>query len=463
MEGNVSSFIKKHHLISKGDTIVVGVSGGPDSLALLDYLVKISRKENLKIIAAHLNHMFRGEEAKKDCDYVKHFCNSIGISIIAEKIDVPAYQREYHLNAQEAARQCRYQFFEQVMHTYGANKLALAHHGDDQIETVLMGIARGSVNALKGMPVRRSFSSGEIIRPLLTTTKDEIEDYCKRMELEPRRDLSNEKMVYTRNRFRKVLLPFLKEENPNIHHNIQYITEITEAENNYLDELASNQMEAVILEQTSGKCIFDLKAFRMLSVPLQRRGIHLILKYLYQDTIRAYASIHIEDILALCRRSTPSGEIELPKQLRVIRSYDRCIVTFHKTEERNFYYKLSIPDHIIEDNAFDIRVFKECQEQEMKSDDIIRIPMSIPLPLIVRNRQPGDKMHVFADGKMKKVSRIFIDAKIPHLMRDRWPIVTDGLGRIVWIPGIKKAYPLTAFHSEEEAYVLTFRSYMSEV
>ncbi|WLR50918.1 tRNA lysidine(34) synthetase TilS [Bacillus tianshenii] len=450
MNDLVKTFIEKHHLINDGETIIVGLSGGPDSLALLHYLYELKEKRNLYLVAVHLNHMFRGEEAEKDCIFVKHFCDSIDIPIVTEKIDVPAYQKKYHLNAQEAARKCRYQLYEKIMHRYDADKLALAHHGDDQVETVFMKMARGNVSSLKGMPVRRPFATGEIIRPFLPLSKDEIEEYCKKMKLQPRRDPSNEKPVYTRNRFRKTLLPFLKEENPKVHRNIQYISEVIEAEDAFLNELTQEKMQGVLIEKTTERCIFDINAFGMLSVPLQRRAIHLILKYLYPKDSGVYTSIHIEDILTLCRQEHPSGELMLPYHLRIIRTYDRCIMTFHIEKQVNFYHELSVPGRIKEEDAFEITAFDSTKDLTFDSaDEVLQLPKdSVVFPLIVRNRKQGDKMEIFKDGSKKKVSRIFIDAKVSRLERDNWPIVSDYTGRIIWIPEIRKAYDF--IHSSQQ-------------
>ncbi|OEH92660.1 tRNA lysidine(34) synthetase TilS [Bacillus solimangrovi] len=458
MEQNVESFISKHQLIDDGDKIVVGLSGGPDSLALLHILWKMSKKRDLTIIAAHLNHNFRGVEAEEDCSFVKHFCKSIGIHIIAESIDVPAYQKKHQLNPQQAARDCRYAFYKSVMESVSANKLALGHHGDDQIETMLMRTVRGNLDAMSGIPVKRPFSLGVIIRPLLNLSKQQIEAYCERENLYPRRDSSNEKEGYTRNRYRKHILPFLKKENPRVHEHMQYMSEVIREESQLLNTLAWEKVLSALIEQTQESCTLDIKLFKMVPVPLQRRGIHLILKYLYNNKVERYSSIHIEEILRLIKSDRPSGYITLPNQLRIVRKYDRCMMTFNIESSAPFNYELYAPGKIESDQFVLEAIISFDNTLDNNYDDYFKISYDFTnTPLIVRTYQPGDRMVVFPNGQTKKVSRIFIDEKVPKLSRKNIPIVTDQTGHILWIPTVKKTYQSNASKSEDEI-VLTFRS-----
>ncbi|MDF2607599.1 MAG: tilS [Bacillales bacterium] len=205
------NLIKRKKYFNKSELLIVGVSGGPDSLALLHLL----NKNKFNIIAAHVDHMLRGKESKDDLEFVKEFCSQKNIEFVARSIEVGKYVSETGLSTQIAARVCRYNFFKEVMDQYKSKKLILAHHGDDQIETITMRLVRGSTpKGIAGIRDVRDFENGAIIRPLLYVNKAMIAAYCEKNNLTPRIDKSNEKDTYTRNRFRKSILPFFYNENP---------------------------------------------------------------------------------------------------------------------------------------------------------------------------------------------------------------------------------------------------------
>lgn len=246
----VDKFAKQHDVLEEHSTIVVGVSGGPDSLALLYYLLEKREEKKLKIVVAHVDHMFRGDESYEDLQFVENLCRKIGVICETIRINVSQYQQQYGMNAQVAARECRYAFLERIMKKYDARYVALGHHGDDQMETILMRLVRGSTpKGYAGIAVKRPFHSGYVIRPLLAVTKEEINAYCKRLGVTPRMDPSNEKEVYTRNRLRKYVLPYLKEENPHVHERFQNFSMLMQEDEAYLQELAFEKMNKVITKK----------------------------------------------------------------------------------------------------------------------------------------------------------------------------------------------------------------------
>ena len=187
MENVVDRFVEKHQLLKTGATVVIAVSGGPDSMALLHYFMQREKRWHLRLIVAHVNHMLRGKQSEADFHYVETFCQNRNLLFEGKHIDVSAYKQRYGLSTQVAARECRYQFFKDVMKKYEAEFLALGHHGDDQIETMVMRQVRGALgNARAGIPVKRSFANGMIIRPFLCLEKSEIEDYLERVNISPR-------------------------------------------------------------------------------------------------------------------------------------------------------------------------------------------------------------------------------------------------------------------------------------
>ncbi|HET7615563.1 MAG TPA: tRNA lysidine(34) synthetase TilS, partial [Bacillales bacterium] len=280
MRQAVDRFVKRHHLLKKNAVIVVGVSGGPDSMALLDYLQSVRTSWNLSLITASVDHGTRGAESAKDLLYVEKYCREHALVFEGTRIDVKAIQREHDLGFQAAARSGRYLFFAEMMRKHDADMLALAHHGDDQIETMLMRQVRGSFGLSRaGIPVRRPFANGEIIRPLLAVDKQQIEAYCRLNGIEPRRDPSNESDAYTRNRFRRTVLPFLKRENPNVHHRFQSESEILSDDQLFLEELAKDCLKDVESSKEKDYFAGSVTALSHVPIALQRRVIQLILNY----------------------------------------------------------------------------------------------------------------------------------------------------------------------------------------
>jgi tRNA(Ile)-lysidine synthase len=453
---NFYALIQKHQLLEKGSTIVVGVSGGPDSLALLHLLNQLKDKWNLKLVCAHVDHMFRGDQSKEEMLFVRDFCKEQEIICETTQIDVSAYAKENQLSSQVAGRECRYEFFKDVLDKYQSRYLALGHHGDDQIETILMRMVRGSSGeALAGMKVKRKFHNGYIIRPLLANTKEQLLSYCSEHQLMPKFDPSNEKTNYTRNRFRKFVLPFLKKENPLVHERFQYFSETFLDDESYLKVLTKQHMNTVLKRKEKSVVEMDIKSFKSLPLPLQRRGIQLILNYLYKHIPASLSSIHIESLLTLLSHDHPSGSLDYPDGLKVIKSYQTCMFTFEHNEVNKYSFELDIPSVVRLPNGYEIacEIVKNDSIQERGNKSFILRNNSLNGPLIVRTREQGDKIKLKGMNGRKKVKDIFIDEKIPIHSRHSWPIVEDGNGNILWIPGLKKSV-FEADSTNEDKYVV---------
>ncbi|WP_374719650.1 tRNA lysidine(34) synthetase TilS [Parageobacillus toebii] len=442
MIAEVYEFIKKHELLTPNSTVIVGVSGGPDSLALLHFFWSIRQEWNITLIAAHVDHMFRGKQSEEDMNFVKHFCAARGIICEAVQMDVPAFQRESKLGVQEAARQCRYRFFGELMKKYKAHYLALGHHGDDQVETILMRLVRGSTSkGYAGIPAKRPFYGGYIIRPFLAISRADIDAYCRQHQITPRHDASNDKDDYTRNRFRHHVIPFLKKENPRLHERFQSYSEMVMEDELFLEELAKDAMNKV-MEKQHDIITLKIEPFQAMPKPLQRRGIQLILNYLYKDIPSSLSSVHIHNIFTFLNRDHPSGRLDFPHGLKVIRSYDRCLFTFREEKEDISYaFELDIPAVLpLPNNHVIISEIWEHYPKEQRGNDVFIIdPETVHLPLRVRTRRAGDRMTLKGTKGTKKIKEIFIEAKIPVYERDHWPIVEDAQGNILWVPKLKKS------------------------
>lgn len=457
----VANFIKQHELLKENSTVIIGVSGGADSIALLYYLWTIKEQNNLKLIVAHIDHMFRGEQSREDMYFVQSFCEKLGVLCESTQIDVTSYKHEHHISSQVAARECRYDFYDQIMRKYKADYLALGHHGDDQIETILMRLTRGSFGmGFAGMHAKRPFSTGFIIRPFLAITRMEIEQYLKKHRIIPRQDPTNEENNYTRNRFRHFILPYLKQENPQVHERFQFFSEKMIEDQKLLEELTVEKMNTVIKEKHAWKIVMDINLFQSLPMPLQRRGIKLILNYLYRNLSVTLSSVHIDNLLSLLVSVHPSGELHFPEGLKIIRSYNQCILTFNEEMNQDFRHILHLPSTLRLNNGHEIITeVWEHYPQEVKGNDVFILdPKSMALPLIVRSRMNGDRMKLKGFNGSKKVKDIFINEKIPIHKRDSWPVVEDSNGNIIWLPGLKKSpYEANEETNSNLYYVLYYK------
>lgn len=442
MEQIVDRFIEKHQLLKQGTTVVIGVSGGPDSMALLHYFLQRQAKWKLKIVAAHVNHMLRGEQSEEDYMYVEQFCQNRNILFEGVHIDVNAYKRKHNVTTQTAARACRYQFFANVMEKHHADFLALAHHGDDQIETMLMRQTLGAWGYSRaGIPVKRSFAKGMIIRPFLCVDKTAIEQYIEQAGIIPRRDPSNESDKYVRNRFRHAVLPFLKKENPKVHERFQQQSEWIAEDETFLFSLAEKKFHELVKQSDNRELTVDVNAFQSVAIPLQRRIIQLILNYLYHFEHTDITYVHIEQILRLFHIDHSSRMLQLPANVQVIRSYDHVMFTNRIIDQKSsrFFHQVRLPFHLkLPYGVMTGEIVTQLPEVSSLNIFVGDVD-EIKLPLTVRSREAGDRMYPLGMQGSKKVKTILIDEKIDRHKRDLIPIVEDADGNILWIAGVKRA------------------------
>ena len=237
MLDKVKHTMDTNELVTDGDRVLVGLSGGPDSMALLHVLHQLYYRSQVKLYAVHINHQFRGEEADQDEEAARQYAERLGIPFYSHSLDVPGYIQLSGLNAQTAARQMRYDAFLITGKEVDANKLALGHHADDQAETVLMRVIRGTgIEGLAGMRMTRREGTLQLIRPLLGIPKQEILQYCDQHHIPYRLDRSNESTVYYRNRVRLHLMPQLEQYNPRVREALNLLAQLAESENNYLQQ-----------------------------------------------------------------------------------------------------------------------------------------------------------------------------------------------------------------------------------
>ncbi|WP_100332947.1 tRNA lysidine(34) synthetase TilS [Bacillus alkalisoli] len=452
MKRKVLQFINKHQLIEDNSTIVVGVSGGPDSVCLLHLLLGLQEERKIKIVVTHVDHMFRGKESEDDMEFVKKLCSKLNVLVETKQIDVSAYKQKNKVSAQVAARDCRYSFFKEVMLKHNATSLALGQHGDDQVETILMKISRGSsIPGYAGILPKRAFELGYVIRPLLSVGKEEVYRYLQENGIEYRTDPSNEKTVYTRNKIRHGVIPALRELYPGLHEKFQLFSEQMTEDNMLLEELTKKELNKVVESKREGNMVIHRNALLLLPNPLQRRAIQLILKYLYNNEVPlALSSIHIKDLQSILASEQPSGILNFPNGLIVEISYNKCIFSFESDKTVQPYcIEVDVPGKTILPTKDEIifTVWTHYKRASTYEPNSAILDLSkVKLPLYIRTRKKGDRIKLKGMQGSKKVKSIFIDSKIPIKKREHWPIIVDAEDNLLWIPYLKRS----SFEASEE-------------
>ena len=437
----VYNFIRNKIGVSPNDTIVVGVSGGPDSMALLYILNEFKEKMGLRLVCAHINHNKRKESDEEE-KYVSKYCKENGI--IFECIKVKKWGDD---NFENEARSIRYNFFEEIVENYNAKYLMTAHHADDLIETILMRIVRGST--LKGYSgFSRIVDKGnyKIVRPLITLTKDEIIDFDTRNNIKYYIDSTNNEDIHTRNRYRHVILPFLKKENPNVHKKFIKFSETLIENSNYIDEQANKVFNKVFQNG-----VIDIDKFKSLERVIQTKIIYTILERIYGDDLLIIRDAHVDLIFDLINSNKSNSIVHLPNNVIIIKSYGE--ISFSYDADNDDEYEIEIETLV---NLPSGKIIEVVSESFDTSNNTIRLNSNeVKLPLYVRNRRQGDKIEVKGLNGTKKVNDIFIDEKIKTHDRDMWPIVLDAENKIVWVPGLKKS-KLDKKISEEYDIILRY-------
>ena len=310
LEEEVLNTIKKYNMINEGDKIVIGVSGGPDSITLLNVLNKFKEKLNIKIYVAHINHMIRAE-ADEETEYVKEFCNKLDVEFFCKKIDAQEEAKKLKIGTEEAGRNIRYAFFEEVAKKVGANKIATAHNSNDNAETVLMNIMRGtSISGLAGIEKIRD---GKYIRPLIRCSRNAIEEYCKQNNLQPKFDKSNLENIYTRNKIRNLLIPYIQKEfNPNIIDTINRLSDIAISEEQFINKIVENEYKKLLINANKNEIILDMKKFNMLDHVIKAKLILYTIEKV-SGISAGIEKIHIDDIIKLCNNNI-GNKFLIPKK-----------------------------------------------------------------------------------------------------------------------------------------------------
>ncbi len=421
----VYEFLLNKIKLTNKDIIVVGVSAGPDSMALLYVLNDLRKKIGFKIVVAHVNHNVR-EESKEEAEFLNNYCNQNNIPF--EMMVITKYGDD---NFHNEARNIRYDYYDELINKYHANYLMTGHHADDLMETILMRIVRGStLRGYSGFNDLVDMGNYKIARPLISVTKQELEEFDKEKNIPYRVDKSNFKDKYTRNRYRKNVLPFLKSEDKLVHEKfIKFSNQIRECDD-LIERIVAKEIDNVYQD---GIILVD--KYKSLEPVIGKRIIDYIFSMIYRDDIIEIDSRHVDLVIKAIYSNRASVSFNLPNDYLVVKEYNR--VYFKKKINLVMPYDIELSDEVFLPNGLTI---KKVSESKTDGNDILRLnSCDVVLPLRVRTRKNGDRIKVKNMNGSKKVNEVLINAKIPSSKRDLWPIVVDSTDKVVWIPKVKKS------------------------
>jgi len=425
---------KKYKMFFGGEKILVGLSGGPDSVSLLHILDNFKDKFRFTLSAIYVDHMLRPDETPSEIEFCKSLCNKLSVQFFVKSVDVKNFAKEQNLNIQEAARQLRYYAYEEKAWEIKADKIALAHTADDQAETLLMRLFRGSgTTGLSGIPpVRKHF-----IRPLIEIERKEIEEFLEQNKIDYITDSSNMKKDYLRNRIRLTLMPLLKNINPDITTVLSRTTALFRDEERYFEIIVTKSLMKMISRKTNERIELFLSPFEVMDKVIARR----VLRRVIDETkgLRGISFLNIEDIIDLVKNGKTGDRIYLPKGIRVIKDYSTLILTSEAPVVLGIY-NVEIPgETLLKESGILLKssiISKEEADNISKFGEGISFGLfdfdRLKMPLMIRPRKNGDFFYPSGFGRRKKIQDFFVDLKIPRDERDRIPLLISD-ENIVWV------------------------------
>ena len=430
MKKKVLEFIRKNKLVKKGNSVVLGVSGGADSICMLKLLSDLQKRLGISLYVLHINHMIRGEEADQDAAFVKKICTKFKVPHRVINVDVPALAEREGLSEEEVGRYVRYDEFSKYAYEVGATKIAVAHNSNDNAETVLMNLARGTgIKGLGGIPPKREMEDAngnvvEVIRPILCLSRKEIEYYLKENEIEYRNDSTNDSTDYTRNKIRLEIMPLLENINDNAMQNITNASNELADTSDYIEKDVDEAYEEFVTEE-DGKLFLSDESFAI--DPIVLTGVIRKMIENIAGKLKDITRIHVGDVVSLSEKQV-GKKIDLPYSIVAEREYEG-ISMFSESNETESETKNKEVIISFEEDDFDRTSIEELKYTKWLDYDKID-------DVVVRTRQKGDYIVIDGDGATKKLKKYFIDEKIPRRERDEVLLVADG-NHILWVVGYR--------------------------
>ncbi len=448
--------ILEQKLILPGETIVCAVSGGADSIAMLHLLNELQDKLKIKLMVAHFDHQLRANSAL-DAQFVKKVAQKLSLPFVLESKNVKNFSKQNKLSIEEAARNLRYDFFERVALQWQANKVCVAHTKEDQAETILMRLLRGTgTGGLGGMREKRALGQVTLIRPLLSVEKTDLKKYLKHTHILWREDASNKDLAFTRNRIRKVLIPLLKKEfNPSITEELCRLSEILKADESYFETQTNKLFQKMVVETEEGFRV-SKNLFLKLELSLQRYLVRKIFNALMDGSTLSFENT--ERVLSLIQRSQLGRKIILPGGVQFLIEHDGIKAIKKKTSLKKIHTLLKIPSQkTLSLPMLDVQIslewvqkpfnFRKKSQTLRKSLLFIDQGQSVTWTeyfsadkmdneILIRSRKEMDRYHPMGLNGFKKVKELLIDEKIPLSWRDRIPLFVSE-GKIFWVGGYR--------------------------
>lgn len=440
MYKKVMSYIKDNNLINPKDRILVALSGGPDSVCLLNILYNLKEELDIEIGAAHLNHMLRDEDAFQDEEYVKNLCESFDIPCFVKRVDINKYSKENKMSSEMAGRDARYNFFDEVIREHGYNKIATAHNANDQAETILFRLMRGTgIEGLCGIKVCRD----KIIRPILCLSRKEVEEYIEVNNLKPRIDKTNFEKIYNRNKIRLDILPYIKENfNEDIIQTLNRMSVLLQKDNEFIEKSARSFYEKYCAEQQD-YFIIKKKMFDNHEAVVTR-----VIRYALTNFSKTHYDFEMKHIYDICNlaKNNSGKVIDLPNKIYAENIYGDIYIK-ERIINNNIHVKQEIKinkDDIdgkkiaFQNNIIEFSLVNNDSSLNLKQNILIRYFDfdKINNFISLRNRKNGDKISPLGMSGSKKLKDIFIDMKIPKEERDSVPLLCFD-ENISWIVGLR--------------------------
>jgi tRNA(Ile)-lysidine synthase len=435
----IRKFADEYLILEKGDRILVAISGGPDSVALLHLLLELREEYELTLILAHMEHGIRGEESQEQAGFVQRIGRELGLDCFIRHVDVPVLSRMKSMSLEEAAREARYQFFRETARRAGATKIALGHTADDQAETLLMRLLRGAgLDGLAAMRPRREDDT-PLIRPLLNVFRREIMEFLQEQKIPFCLDSTNQEMDYLRNRIRLHLIPMLSREyNPQILLTLHQTASILGEERDWASSLVKEKLQQCLKSVEGKKMRLSLDDFLALPLALQRDVLREAVQQVNSNPYRI-GFIKVCAVLQWLREGR--GRLQLSHNV-CIRKQVRSFWIEEKEPEperlfEDFHYQMNIPGEtrIPELNLLvSARILDNFGEHgnRFEAEKAYLDLDALPLPLVIRKRQPADRFQPLGGPGHKKLKEFFIDDKIPRPEREKIPVLASG-HEVVWV------------------------------
>ncbi|MFQ5498189.1 MAG: tRNA lysidine(34) synthetase TilS [Candidatus Zixiibacteriota bacterium] len=448
--------IVSHALLSSGDSILVALSGGPDSVALLHVLSRLRRSMKLSLAAVYVNHQIRPRAARREEQFCQRLCEKLSVELFIVSENIPSLAKREKHGLEETGRNFRYRTFEMLADEHGFDRIALGHHQDDQVETVLFRVLRGTgIAGLGSIPIIR----GRIIRPLLEIDRSQIETYLKRHRLACCRDRSNNDSRFTRNRIRKKLLPLIRRQiNPAVDKALLNLAETASAENRFLADVTARALKQSVSLSLGGKIELDLIRFSVYDIWLRRRVLrHCVTRCSGGMSPPDKVVVDRLEKLALGR----STALSLPGGMSARVLGDHMVV--HQTTRISYFEKLGFGDTCcVEPLGLSIRCRRGVPygggsvEKERRSMAVMLDASAIDGALVVRNVRRGDRFRPLGLDGEKKIGEYLSDRKVPIVYRDEIPVACDHSGP-VWLVGYEIADRVKIVNSTREVVRLECR------